>query len=817
MAQAQSFRSTSTQQLLRPLQQTADRVSRQVEEFAKCVDRFSTSLNPAEQEMWENARHLAQKYSTIAVSRQKQASSELTASRSANRSRRGLQAEIEKAGEEIEQSQFEAELWSLLAGLIACDSPRTSSEVDEYQKKALQDLHQYSTADDVWEAFLLSDRFAQQYQEVLAWLQKTAASAKLSINEVTASLRHQAQQGDGIFSAAWLFTKHSIKGQKQSRSWPKPLELDNPGIEISHTRSSDSKPLVTQLDPDTRSRQKQCLEPQDEFHEQASWLACWEMLRRGYNADHFRAHWSEAKEFWRAASTGEVKSASGMDKSSSWTRFASLVSRSEWGKRCYALCRDGTDMDRYQRAVYGLLCGDPHSPIRVCKSVDDILFVCFNTLLIQRYRQFVQAYQSRLDKQDSIAYDSPPSERKQVQECLKYCENVDVIKVERQKPQKMIEAALVSTEYESFLLRQGSALALDAEADGRASSLIAVDPNPPRNESIQAAAQDPDTLRFVAHLQLLLRSLGYLEEAYEHDPEILDNNLAGYIRWLQQEGKMAMIPLYASKLLPDRAARAMGSVLIDVTDPVERDLQVKLMRQYNIDVTNALRMLYHIANADILETWASGSAKYAPVRISEYPAGGEGMVVKVRSGLMGDEIAEAEEVAVRTMEWFRYANRDIWTTTCEAASTFYEIFISRGCLAVARQLAERASLAKLSTSILDVDLSRGDAASAGGDVDMDDVLSVHHAQTINPSRRHRERRRGPSALDGAPKFRQKALFDATATWRQLEQLTNALDSLEKWSELADEVERWVHILCCEGLTDLSVGTKAKAVLPKFGA
>src|SRR2546430_15675231 len=126
----------TAQQLLRPLQQTADRVSRQVEEFAKCLDKFNESRNHADQSLWTDAGKLLGKYSEIAVTRRKQATSILQGSRPSSRNRQSL-----GDGEcEVEQVQLEADLWELMGTLLDCKSPQALSSAKDAQKTVLQSL-----------------------------------------------------------------------------------------------------------------------------------------------------------------------------------------------------------------------------------------------------------------------------------------------------------------------------------------------------------------------------------------------------------------------------------------------------------------------------------------------------------------------------------------------------------------------------------------------------------------------------------------------------------------------------------------------------
>src|SRR5438477_339160 len=127
----------SAQLLLQPLQQTADRVSRQVEEFAKCLDKFNATRDPTDQSLWVDAGRLLGKYSEIATTRKKQATVGQQGSRASPRNRQSL-----GDGEnEIQQVHLEADLWMLMGALLDCRSPKALADVKDAQKTALESLH----------------------------------------------------------------------------------------------------------------------------------------------------------------------------------------------------------------------------------------------------------------------------------------------------------------------------------------------------------------------------------------------------------------------------------------------------------------------------------------------------------------------------------------------------------------------------------------------------------------------------------------------------------------------------------------------------
>jgi nuclear pore complex protein Nup107 len=774
-------------QLLQPLQQTADRVSRQVEEFAKCLDKFNESRSFTDQSLWEDAGRLLGKYSDIAATRKKQATTGPQGSRASSRNRKSL-----GDGEnEIQQVQLEADLWTLMRTLLDCKSPKALYDARDAQKTALEPLHRYSTDVELWTAFISSDTFAQECQEILGWLQNTAAASKTTIDQVISELTSKAQRGDGIWSAGWLFTKMTIKTQKRSRSWSKPLDPSNSGIHVSLRRATDSKPLVTQMDPDASTREGNVLEPQDEFHEQAAWQACWETLRRGWNPKVCREWWSERKEVWRAAATRGADRDFVKHKDSQWFRIINLASNTEWLERCKLLSQDGVVVNPYQAAVYGILSGDFTAPLKVCHTIDDHLFAHFNGLLIQQYREFLQAYRHQLEKHNKGDYHPQSPTYESVRQYLVYAETDGETKVESRGPHKTIEAAIVSNDFDTFFIRQGQALGQIPGLEGIYLDLLVRDHNAPVSEAAQATAENPDSLRMIVHLQLLLKALGYLDVAYETSMDIMENNIASYIGLLQNEGKFALTPLYASKLSPDRAARTMGAIALDVMDPAERDLQVRLMKQYGINIPDVLDAQFMFANADLLALFTTKPSKLKPVSITEYVGSGKVKNIKVKRHFMGDELLDSEERAVQSLEWYQYADKQEWGRACWNASSLYKMFIFQGRLVAAKALSVSAPLADISKLALGMDLGSPDvlAEASDDDVEMDGVPHEERSQPISPPRRRKEPKRSEVHLLKTPSVTREALAAKAQTWRQLEQLMSTMDMMEVWADHAEEVEQ----------------------------
>ena len=231
----------------------------------------------------------------------------------------------------------------------------------------------------------------------------------------------------------------------------------------------------------------------------------------------------------------------------------------------------------------------------------------------------------------------------------------------------------------------------------------------------------------------------------------------------------------------------------DVTDDRERDLQVKLIRQYGISISEVLWAQWCLTNGARYNQPEFKANKLKPVSITEYVESGRTRNVKIRRQFIGDDVSEEEEHAIYSLEWYRYNGKEDWGRTCNAAALLYRILLLRGRLAAAKGLAIRASLSELSTASVNMDLSQEDAVdefSDDRDGEVDRLTEEDRAQPTSPSRRRPDwgkEKVHPFERQG---FSRDVLAAKARTWLQLEQLITVMDTFEAWNHTAEEVERY---------------------------
>jgi len=150
-----------------------------------------------------------------------------------------------------------------------------------------------------------------------------------------------------IQSNRWFVTRENIKMRKVTG------------------RQIYNDPIVSELDPDAPLRQAKGLTAEDEENERKLLKQIFAYLREGDIKGAQRVC-RDSNNHWRAASLSGL--AQGKENLNN-----------HWRKMCFQLARQ-PQVDRYERAVYGVVCGDLDSVLPVCQTWEDQLWAHFNTI-----------------------------------------------------------------------------------------------------------------------------------------------------------------------------------------------------------------------------------------------------------------------------------------------------------------------------------------------------------------------------------------------------------------------------------------------------
>ncbi|KAI9928847.1 Nucleoporin nup84 [Aspergillus wentii] len=782
------FTSAGAQQALHPLRRTADRVTRQIEAFAEKLDRFKQKGSRGDDfGNFQAAYQLVKSYQTFAQDAIQDISKQHTLKRAKmgwNATRaNGIPQPDPKTEEELQRLQLEANTWQLLLNLISIDDPASRASSKQAQETAFQKLHRYSSDREIWEQFLGADHYALECVVIMKWLEHTAKTGIQDIDSLIADLEKQSERAaSGTYG--WMYTKETIKGQKRLRAWPQPLEPNDPGITLSLLSSAKSEPLITQLDPDAVTRQKQSLQPQDKFYERATWMTCWKMLRQGESWTKIRDWAEERLENWRAVSLcgSSVDINSGGDKTpvdDGTTRMMNSRSQDSWRAACSTLART-SNIEDFERAVYGLLCGETEAAFKVCSSWDDYLYVYFNGVILSRYQGFCKQLQRKLSHSptSSVVFTPEPAGYSDLNKFLQYAKGNDLIGNEARNPYRTIQAAILGKSYDSFFFSLARAVSQVAASKSENSSFVPDLTPGSVDGALLIAAQDEDSLRIATHLYLIARSIGYVRSDTQFF-ETASVNVIGYIANLEEAGIYDTIPIYASLLPQHLTHSVLGQILIEIVDPRERRQQVRLMDKHGINIEAVLEDQWQWVCSNVSAIDDSKTVKRYPKLVQRKDGYQE--LVPVRVDYIGTFVSGEDERMIRSLEWLRHVDGQ-WPKICEYGALLYRRFYITGKLAAARELSRRMRLSDISQESFGFDIAFP--------VEEDGIESA----TPEPASPTKSRLPGSahkrSRSNGLPSDAQQALlYEQSQNMRDLEELILAFDALEMFAIVWENLEK----------------------------
>ncbi|KAG8207090.1 Nuclear pore complex protein [Trichophyton interdigitale] len=772
---------TGVKDALHPLQHTADRVVKQIEAYAQSLDNFRRQgLQPGDTRAFQEACKLVKKYQQIAEDTAKELSQPTGARKSLRSSTlvnlsQSYKPNVSVSKDEeasIRRWQLEADTWGLVFHLLAVGDPESHMQAQLNQKTALQTLHRYSTDHDIWETFLRTDHFAVENAVMLKWLENTARAGIEVMDSMISKLEMDANRGEGLWAHGWLYTKEAIKGAKRLRSWPQPLEPDDPSVTASLLSSSHNEPLITQLDPDAVTRQGLGLQKQDQSFEEATWLECWKMIRTGKDWLSIREWAKERLESWRAISlcgSAGDSSLSAKDPShSSLLRMMNYRSQESWRAACSVLANN-PNSNRYERAVYALISGETGPAYEVCQSWSDFVYVNCNHILLSRYRDFCKQLQRKLSyaPKAEVELRVDPPQYDSIRNFLDTLVKDPRTAKESKNPYCTIQAAILGQSYDQFFNLQANALAKVAQESGEPTLIPDISSMRTFDQLTLIAAKDNDSLRLTAHLYLILRAVG-LVRSDSHYSATASVNVVRYIDFLREYGATRDIPLYASLLPREMGNEVLGKVLIEVTDPSERESHIQMMKRLKIDTSAMIQSQWR---------WVLKEAdkKFNPKPIKlvrTVTTGGDrpGKIGHIMKGFISkSKVSPEDENLIRCIDWHRYISGQ-WSRICILGTHLYKRFITAGKISTAREMYKRA---KLHQTLVDM-TNRGQGPL---------LEPLTENGVSSPTSDITSEQQKAKATE---KLTREQLLMQAETMLELEQLIQSFDAIEKWGDLMDD-------------------------------
>lgn len=700
--------------ILRPLQATADRVGKQVEEFAETLDRLSKSRREKPGRDCTHALAIVEGYRRIAQNTvehlqaidapKKQGKpggnwrDRLRKTESAADSKRRQSEDHNNATtvEDLARWEQEEHTWHLLGLMLQVEYPSsapnadgTSSDERLIRPNKGKNIHHYSSEYEVWLHFLAHDDQAWERHTVVEWLKVCANDSDQEIEQVIRELEEDADRGSGLWAHSWLFTKEAIKGQKRLRSWPQALVPDSPGIDSSLRNTAHTESLVTQLDPDAITRQDRGLQPQDTSFERATWMACWDMLRRGRDWQFIRTWCKERVENWRAIATrGDPRQHGPEDGETG--RYpdgnASWQSRALWRKASALAARTG-GMDKYEAAVYGVLSGYLPAVQKVCDSWNDYLFAHYNSYLLRSFDQHVAAnFADRLpvglrDREGPFDFNMTGGRHTQSgNQLVKKMRRLKPLADEAKDPMKQLQGSLIGKTFDSFVHKNGLQLLRERHRQKKESKppYNAAQANPEDGKEPLIRLDDYQLLRMVTHIMLVYQDFehSWVNKARSKAAEAF---IEAYIDFLGQAGKQQILPLYASRLSPRSAIRSLSRQLPRILDYGERRTVMQLMKQHGIDVPSVLSeqlwMIMKEIEAKI--DYDTDDRTYPTLHMLEIRHDEQRIgACSIRDDFIGHVITDEQHDLINGFEWYLLLD-GYWEKTLATGAVLYKHFLSK--------------------------------------------------------------------------------------------------------------------------------------------
>ncbi|CCJ29617.1 unnamed protein product, partial [Pneumocystis jirovecii] len=439
-----------------------------------------------------------------------------------------MESEHYQDSPEIEQWDLECKTWDLIQRLY-------SHRVQKSHE--LPNIHEYSSNVILEEAFYIQTPEAMENTIILNWLKDIFPEPPLL----------------EISGKKWLYTRESIRMKRLQR---KTLKEDQ---------------LIDELDPDAPTRQRKLLDDKD-FEFERKFLRNLFLLIRSGDFDKACDICKETGNFLRSAILqGCIEYRDPLIE----LGVMGTKRKQLWKKMCYELSKQ-TELDPYERALYGALCGDLQSVLEVCETWEDYLWAYCNSIceyqITMNLKQLGKIKPSQVVIIPNVDSISLPS----ILENLIHSDN-ELIRNDANEPMRIIQSNIITSKVDELILNLNTQLQ-DIKNGTSSIDITSV----------------PSFLRFVVHFILLLRHTNI-----SIDQNNCNSLIQAYIELLAAGGKQDIVPLYVAQLPHDMSIEIYAKFL-NINDDQQRIDQLHLAAKYKLDILNSLRRTVDIVYSTAL-------------------------------------------------------------------------------------------------------------------------------------------------------------------------------------------------------------------------
>lgn len=368
------------------------------------------------------------------------------------------------------------------------------------------------------------ERSLRQAQAIVDWLEQNAKD----------TLEDEFRQTDffGDLLVGWENTLHALR-----------------------MGSGDERRMVTELDPDARSRQKKPLHDLDEQDQSRLVKAIYLCIRSGM-LDNAQDLCVRLGQPWRAATLIGWKLCHDPNYESTDCTEKHPVegnaSRDVWKRSAWVLTEDAA-LSAQEKAIYSALCGNSGQLLRsgVCRSWEDYMWALVRSMVDVKVEQEIRATMVRSFSELPKRYWENLSDLEAILNSLVSVESKEV-REEVATPHRILQRFIMLEEWDSL-----NKYLLDCTTGEN-----------------QVVLGDPHFVRFLCHLVLVLRRL-----KVPLTPEATESVIVCYIRYLVSADRPQQVAWYSSQISRELQIEVYSDFLKTLSNDTDKKMCLTLAEE----------------------------------------------------------------------------------------------------------------------------------------------------------------------------------------------------------------------------------------------
>ncbi|CAN6660564.1 nucleoporin Nup84p [Trichomonascus vanleenenianus] len=471
----------------------------------------------------------------------------------------------------------------------------------------------------------------------------------------------QSPEQPELVGSKWMHTKDRLRKSKLPTSGMS-FQFNVPK-KSSNLAPKKNEDVITNLDADAPFRQKKSIASEDEEVDHRIYKYIFELL--------FTSKIEEALQVCESTGNLTLKMAirgsqayvdpdidfPALDGTNSEAPMAAdeasdgqgIERQALWRRMCYQMVQQPNHMGSYERAIYGFLCSDLPSVLKLCESWET-QFIAYLRSATSGDAEEPLREAGRLDPQlDSLpAPKSDTTTTTNILDALFHSSNPIINKQSKNLLRTLMGAVINNV--------------VDIIVDQLAAELQKIMEGDTSNEEL---INSPFIVRVTTHLVIFLQKQGIPAGK----PESVATVIRSYIEFLCNQGKSHLAPIYVSYLPPQDAINTYSYLLSNVIDEEVQKKHLQLGKKYKLDMENTVRA-------------AVERVFDASVREYELATGEEVLVTP--------EVAPTDKKLVGAVQWFVVSG--LWADAIHSAVHLYRRFLAAGRVASAKEFGTKISI-----------------------------------------------------------------------------------------------------------------------------